>query len=305
MVKIPDDLYPNASNVEDVIDEYIELGFDAMQKYFSDKTSYQNYIESFQDHEDAEDFIEAGRSLYRIQKQTDQSVKIILFISLIEKLTTKAFSNFGSWLNNAGGKKLEQLLTKKTLPSDEVKEIVQKLVMEYNRHHGARNNFANFVETYVSDDAQFRLILLFRGWKKDTVYKYTSRLEYLPKVSTIQELREKKFYVTDALMPKCYDWKMCCVELGSCIPEEGCLIKEDKEKFRDTIRAVAKLIYDMRSEIVHAASDKCMIPERGDLAYAGSINLVNGKPIQIEMTFDELEKTFMDSLKNYFDSKLS
>jgi hypothetical protein len=286
--------------VDHIINEYIELGYDAMKGYFEDKSSYTDYIESFQNHEDAEDFIEACSYLYRIIKQKDDSIRIILFISLIEKVTAKNFEDFTSWINTENGK---EILTQTLTTNEDVKEIIRILLEEYNQKYGARNNFANFIEKFASKDDQFRLILLFRGWRKETVYKYSSRLSQVSKDPSIPELKAKGHFIDNLLMPKCYDWRMCLVELGSCIPEAGCLVKEDQKKFKEAIRAVAKLIYDMRSEIVHAASSKSLIRKGGGLVYAGSINLVNGKPVLIEMTQDELERIFTDALKNYFDRR--
>jgi uncharacterized protein YfkK (UPF0435 family) len=305
LVKIPDDLYPDATNVEDIIEEYVDLGFKAFRDYFPDKTSYEKYIALLEHHQDAEDLVEAGSYLYRIQRQPITSVRVVLFISLIEKITVKNHMDFASWFNSDDGKNIFGSLTKKeNFSISDMKKIIRDLAEIYRQKYGARNNFADFIEKYVSKDDQFRLILLFRGWEKEIVSKYTSRFDGSPRATNIIELKANGFAVEEKrLMPKCYDWKMCYVELGSCIPEIGCLVNENPEKFHETIRSVAKLIYDVRSEIVHSASDKSLIEERGDLAYAGSINLVNGKAVQIEITRDELEKIFVKALKNYFDMR--
>ncbi len=310
MVKVPDDLFPNANYIDKlrIINEYIEFTFESLVRFFPNKDILISYVEAFENHEDAEDFIQAGRYLWKINTLHDPSIKLLLLISLIEKVTVKNYLTIIAWV-----KKLDteidailKLLTNETNEPNRktlLKHELETLAEQYYEQYGARNNFANFVERYVPKDDQFKLILAFRIKYTDVVEGYTSRWDWLPKVNSIEALKQLRYEVTKSLMPKCYDWKMCYVGYASCRPEEGCLVREDQDKWKRTIRYVAKKIYDMRSEITHKASDKPLPEATGEEAYIDILLLIDGKPVSVGMSINEVQRIFVDALKRYFDGR--
>lgn len=308
MVKVPEDLYPNANLIDklQIVDEYIRFSCESLKRYFQDRDSLISYVEAFEDHRDAEDFIYTGRYLYKMHKLNDPSVKLLLFIALIERLTVKNYLTITAWvqkLDNELDAILKSLATCETERKKVLKKELEKLAEEYYEKYGARNNFANFVEKYVSREDQFKLILTFRINYTDVVGRYTQRWDWLPKVNHIGELKQQGFEAEKSLMPKCYEWKMCFVDYGSCRPEEGCLVRENEDKWKQTLRSVAKKIYDMRSEIAHKASDKPLPEATGEENYVDILLLIDGKPVSVQMSINEFERIFVDALKRYFDSR--
>jgi len=310
MLKIPDDLYPKANKTikQKIVNEYLKFTYETFGKYFKDTNAFDQYIASFATNTDAENFIESGSYLARLKAQRDLSIRIVQIIAVIEKNIKKNHSDILSWISSSTEdieQVLDSILTGIT-PSpnrQSLRQELQKLVTTYNEKYGLANNFADFVEQYVSPADQRTLILAFNLECEKAVVNYTSRNPANPKVANIDELQNKGFTIGKAHLPKCYDWKMCYANTFRCYPEKGCLITENSETFNTTLNSVAKLIYSMRSEIVHQASDKTIIESVASGESAFSYLLIKGQSVVVEITLDELEGIFIDALKRFFDNK--
>lgn len=308
MLKIPDDLYPNAhpDSRERVMYWRVKDCKNGFSDYFQAEKDVISYISSFKKHEDAENFIESGTFINIIKKQDDSTVRIILLVSLIEKNISSGYSPIENWVETidpAIDSIIESVIEE--FQGKSTKEIVKKAVIELAKSHkekfGLAKHFADFVRDYVSHDDQKTLILSFNVRQNDVPMRYSKKMEHKLNVQTINDLKEK-YEFKGAHIPKCYEWENCYAEEFGCRPEFGCVVDNDDTKFEDTIKKVAKLIYTMRSEAVHAAGDKTLLKSGKGKVF--STLVIDGKSTVVTIAIDDLERIFFKALKNYFDAKM-
>ncbi len=239
-LRIPQDLYPETDFLEKskIIGEYYTHLLSVFGRFFSNEQEVINYLQNFNEHSDAEHFLETGNILFISRQITEPSLQLVMIISAIEKNTQQNFMNFNSWVNSAHST-FETVFTDLHDPQQDsknnLKEILEKLSSDYHQQFGARNNFANFVENFVSSDDQNRLIMGFGFVFDQAAISYSTRQPKTPNVSTIDELTTHDIEVRRSCLPRCYDWKKCYVSQTRCTPEFGCLLKEDST-FKQTMQ---------------------------------------------------------------------
>jgi len=305
-LQIPNDLYPNSQFLEkaSIIAEYYMHIATIFGKYFSSEEEIISYLQSFKNHEDAEHFLETGNTLFLNRKLDDPSLQMVMIISAVEKNTQKGFSDFNSWVNSSGStfdSTFSSIYNAEKDPKVVLKEIIVNLSENYNQKHGARNNFADFIEKYVSGENQFRLILGFHFVFEQAVANYSSRIRTDFDPETIDELATRGFEIRRAFLPKCYNWKKCFATTANCNPDIGCLLNEDPSFKKQTIRSISKMIYDMRSHIVHKAAAIPFVRDMGPGVSSFNYVMLAEKMIFVNLKINQFEQIIVDALKNYFD----
>jgi len=309
MLNIPEDLYPIADlrSIQRILDEYMDFTCRIYSSDFSNVESLKQYLSRFCSTTDAEKFLESGAILFRLNEQPDTSIRLVMLIALIEKIVSTKYINLQSWFNdkNSEVKGIIEFHSNEIKNSNdaEIKDIIKnEIIDKFYERYGATKSFVDFIQKYMKEDDQFTLITNFQFIKKDVPTMYTSRYSYQPQVNTLNELKAAGITTSTTHVPLCHNWKMCYSRFLGCEPDEGCLIREEKQKFNETIRKLAKKIYTMRSEIVHNASNKGILT--GSEMASFSYILIDGKSAVISMTIDQIQDIFARTLKRYFDEKL-
>lgn len=315
MLSIPDDLYPIPpfDRISPIITEYMDETCKLFADDFPSINELSEYLSQLSSPRDAENFIEVGHSLFRLRAEKDTTVRLILLISYVEKIISSPFNNIQSWFmsKNSEVNHIFDLIGDniRNSSNEEIKKIINsELIEKFNQKYGITNSFADFIEKNTTQDEQFRLIINFNFEKERVPINFSSRDSNSPNVNSIDELIQIGNPVQKTHVPKCYNWRMCKISSLSCLPDEGCVIKENAEEFKKTIRSLAKIIYSMRSEAVHKGSNKSIIAQRstptpGSSAVFSYI-MVKGKSALVLLSFDELQSIFENAIKRFFDKKL-
>lgn len=306
-LQIPQDLYPNSDFLEKskIIGEYYNHLLTTFGRFFSNEQEIITYLQNFNEHADAEYFLETGNILFISRQISEPSLQLVMIISAIEKNTQRNFMDFNSWVNSDQSTfdtVFTEIHKSEVDPKDNLKEILKKLSADYHQQFGARNNFANFIETFASSEDQNRLIMSFRFVVDQAAINYSKRLPKMPDVAEIAELEQTSIQVRRACLPRCYNWERCFVSQTNCDPDIGCLLEEDSTFKQTTIRSMAKTIYDMRSYIVHQAGDVPFVKDLGPGISSFNFVMLGNRPIYIDLRINEFERIMVDALKRYFDT---
>ena len=112
------------------------------------------------------------------------------------------------------------------------------------------------------------------------------------------------FTVERAFLPQCYDWKVCYATKTQCDPDVGCLLKEDPEFYSKHVRKIAKVLYNIRSQIVHNAKDIPLVSADPAGIRIFGLVVVRNEPVYVELSIQEFEGMIKDALKRFFDAKV-
>lgn len=305
MMELRKDIYINANRkeIQSLLDQYVETSKKIFSNHFSNNDEVVKFVNLIKNPKDAEKFLETTRKLDKYKNIQYSSIEFIILISIIEKNISSEYPDMKSFVHSDNEivmeilKKIESSATQ-----DSILKNLDEIFLEFGRNYGLTNSFAKFIENYVSKDNQCILLekILFRHKNHPT--QFTNRQKNISKLENISQLKGVAKMI-DGYVPKCYDWKNCWVEQSYCVPEMGCLIREDSDYLKESIRKLAKLLYTMRSEIVHAASDK-EIPKRnkGLLPYFMFTD-IDDKAVLLEITIEQFKKIFVDALYMWFLSK--
>jgi|APSaa5957512535_1039671.scaffolds.fasta_scaffold23804_3 hypothetical protein len=306
MVKIPDELYPDASekNRNYVVgwrikESVVGFGFEKED----DVISYASKLSR----EDAESFLESGSYLNVIKKHEDSTVKLVLLISAIEKNISNNYKPLDWFVKNGGGEVSSIIDNAIKENKEDCKSAlissIEEIVKLHTEKFGLANNFANFVVNFSDKDELKKMIRSFVVERKDTPLKYNSDwIKPTSPITSPNDLSQYGIKLGTAGVPKCYQWTKCYTDEYRCEPKYGCIIDDDKSELENTGKKWAKMVYTMRSEAVHAAGNKTILP-KSDAAMQFSTIVVNDKVTVITTSIDEIESFFINCLRNYFDSK--
>lgn len=307
MVKIPDELYPKASdkNRKYVVgwrikESIVGFGFESEK----DVTSYASKLSR----EDAESFLETGSFLNVVKSQQDSTVKLVLLISVIEKNISNNYKPI-DWFVKKGGDEISSIIDNAIKENKEdcksaLIGSIEDIVKLHTEKFGLANNFANFVVTFADKDELKNMIRSFVIERKDTPLKYN--LDWITPTSPINSPADLTPYgikIDTAGVPKCYQWEKCYTDEYHCEPKFGCVIDSEPLELEKTGKKWAKMVYTMRSEAVHAAGNKTILSKSDGVAQFSTI-VVDDKVTVITTSIDEIESFFINCLRHYFDSKI-
>lgn len=307
MVKIPDELYPKASEKNRNYVVKWRLKESVVGFGFKNEEDVVSYASKFS-REDAESFLKTGSFLNVVKSQQDSTVKLVLLISIIEKNISNNYKPL-DWFVKNGGDEIPLIIDNAVKDNKEdcksaLIASIEDIVKLHTEKFGLANNFANFVVTFADKDELKKMIMSFVIERKNTPLKYNSDwITPTSPVTTPEDLTTYGIKLDTAGVPKCYQWEKCYTDEYHCEPKFGCIIDSDQLEFEKTGKKWAKMIYTMRSEAVHAASSNTIL-QKSDAAAQFSTIIVDDKVTVITTSIDEIESFFINCLRNYFNSKI-
>lgn len=309
MIEIRKDIFPKMISFLEAKDitiaKYIDQAFEAFSEVFSSKDEFIKYINSLENHETAELFIKICK-FHSITKkyQPTSYVKLIMIISAIERITNKdrPYQEFYFWIDTQRTKITEELSKKDTVNERVFRKIIAKLREDYFTIYGSRRNVLDFFQNHLSVENKIKLIKSIRVKWTNSISQFCFQVHNLinhPFPQTIEEAgKMNNKEVRMSLMPYCYDWKKCWIEVG-CIPSVYCPLLENENLLDIALKKVVTDIYQMRNDFVHSA--KIMPLSENNTIGILSVVGKERKPVSIELTAHELETIFENGLKHYFD----
>jgi hypothetical protein len=176
---------------------------------------------------------ETVADLFKPQKNRVDFIKLIMIISLIEKLSSgRDFIEFSEWI------KLNKLKNEKVL----------RAWNTYNKEHGCSHKFRNFFqnEDYLTKREQLALLR-----------------------SVSYYVRNKDNSLTDVPL-FCYDAPKCGKRRFGCksVADEECTALKEEKVLKDGIKEFANFLYVMRNRFVHDANMISLSEEfRGEASF--------------------------------------
>jgi acyl carrier protein phosphodiesterase len=284
-----------------IIKRWTKESFKAFNSIFSSEKDFNLYLNNIKDPKDAMLFLRIG-CFYRVAKKYwhESYVELIMIISIIEKIMNKEkeFQEFHEWIEGQDDK-INELLSRSEpiTESTRFKKIIRELKNEYFGEFGSSRNVSNFFKTYLTQEGKIKLIRSLKVRRK-TVKEYSERRsKTLKEVTSIEELKKEGLEVNEKFVSYCYDWRNCWFKGEECDPNLGCLIMDSKSYCGKALEKVVKSLYQMRSDFVHSA----IIPLLSKKNYVSTLVSINGKPVLIKLTAEDLENIFESALKSYFD----
>jgi len=308
MVELRRDIFPNLkddvfSTRNETLKIWIHEVFESFKGMFSSTEELINYLNSFSNPLNVELFIRLSQ-FYGISKIYQESpyVKLIMMVSIIEKLTNKEkkYIPFKDWIFTQDNK-IEKLIHKISVTNIQTfKKIVQSLKNDYHKDYGSQRNVVNFFDKYVSLNDKVKIIKSFKMKEREVVYQYCRKL-FTPeeqRVDDIKKLSKYGYKIMKIHIPICYDWKWCYVSYNDCAPEIYCLLKDNENICKRALKKIVSIIYSMRSDFVHNAK----IPPISEKGINFTVGLFKDEIIIVELSIDQFENIFERSFKKYFDS---
>jgi hypothetical protein len=289
---------------ERTIKMWADEAFEALKSQFSSNDDFIKYINSLKDPKDAELLIKIG-GFYLVAKkyQKDSYVKLIMMISIVEKIANKGkeFQEFYDWVEDQDKQIVELLSKAKIIDANRFKEIIRVLKENYFKEFGSRRNVLAFFKEHLTKEDKIKLIRYIEAERKETVERYSERIPvplklFGGKAATIEELKGKGFNVEKHFVPYCYDWKQCWFEYGQCDPNSGCLLNDDESLLDNSLKKVVDDLYQMRSDFVHDAT----ITPLNERDVVSTLGTSGKRPVLIKLTIGDLEEIFEKALKHYF-----
>jgi len=169
-----------------------------------------------------EEFFSLSQFYRAMKLMEDDFAKLIMIISLIEKLSSKKdYIDFGEWVS----------IKRKENPS--WNETIEKAWSSYNEEFGFSHKFRNFFRNpkYLNETEQLELL--------KSVYYYIKNAD--------------NSYSLVSLF--CYDEEVCRSVKTPCLfrLDKNCPAFKDKEIVKDGIKEFADFLYRLRSKFVHDA----------------------------------------------------
>jgi hypothetical protein len=320
MTKIRKDIFPRMSSLlgsrEKAVNAWVNEAFGAISAQFNSRDHFVEYINSLKDPETAELFVRICQ-FYRIAKeyQPKSYVKLIMVISAVERLMSreKQYEEFCFWIEKQESKIAKKLSAVGSINEKDFMKIIRFLRDEiYFKIYGSQRNVVDFFQNHLSIEDKITLIKAIRSNRTKTLPKFSLReYQILSKTSptprTIDEASQNTgIRIEERFMPRCYDWKQCQIDYGSCLVADCMLRKaENKPLLDDTLKKViAHDIYQIRNDFIHSARITPLNEEDSDgFSSIGVFGVIGTKrkPIHIELTSEELQEIFERGLKDYFD----
>lgn len=220
--------------------------------------------------------------LLTLEKSKTDFVRLIMIISLIEKLSSgKDFIEFSEWT------KLNRLENEKVLTAWNT----------YNKEHGCSHKFRNFFqnEDYLTKSEQLALLR--------SVSYYVRNKD--------KTLTEVPLFCHDA--PKCGKKRFGC----KFVADEECRALKEEKVLKDGIKEFANFLYEMRNRFVHNANMINLSEEfRGEASFLydyvpyklrylkrPSYNGFVGLKLSAKNLENILNRNFKKMLNNYIDMR--
>jgi hypothetical protein len=219
--------------------DFIAKNFSYFKEIYNDKEEMFQCFKRFQDiYDDSEsenaesDFVALHEFYKAMTRMEDQTVKLLMIISLIEKLSSeREYLVFPEWL-----KKTEQSTDKN----------YNVLWNEYNEKFGCSGKFRRFFgnEEYVNRDEQINLLRSVSAFRrKGNSYVFTHPFCYEEKCPTVPSesgtCPGRKEEKQQQVLYEC-DYKKCP-------------LPTDDRKLKNGISQFAEYLYEVRSRFVHGA----------------------------------------------------
>lgn len=308
MAKARTDIFPNLPDCdrETAVDRYwIAEAFEAIGHLFeNNKDKFIDFLNDIKSTSDAETFIRLCQFYLIAKKQeTSPSTKLIMLISIIEKLSNRdnKFMPFEHWITRK--EQIEEVVKylgeSGPVGVKEFKKVVERLKEKYYIVFGSQRNVFSFFQNIPLKD-KILIIKSFKTVRAKVIEGFVGiyNKEVLEKFTTIDEFAQAHDYtLEEEFTPQCYNWKCCYLDYGQCLEDYGCWLKENEKEVNEYLKKTINLIYQMRSDFVHNATMR-VLNEEGVLFLC---DYINENFVSIELTIESFQDIFERTFKDYFE----
>jgi len=299
-----DDIYDNLKDGitwtrESKLKEMVEAAQNCLDRFFPTEEDVIRYVNNFEDHEDAEFFLNTCRFYHYSKSESNSSLKFLLYVSTLEKMSNYDYISFQDWLVMNDNEDLikEELEQMNNFEYKYFKSLIDDLYhQKYVEEYGAHSRFKKLLEDELKEDEKIELIASFDTEKKQTVPGNgpNNPDEY----DDIEDYAEfMGFEVDEKLRPSCYSWKRCSSG-NPCYSSPNCLLQENEEELKDEFKKTTRILYDYRSDLAHGRR----LPPFQDEENVIMRDNYQGEPRIITFHLKNFEEIIEKTLKRYFDT---
>jgi hypothetical protein len=270
---------------------------------FPCKDAVISYIKSFKDPEDVETFLQISSFMATAKDSKPDAIGLIMLISVVERLARPKHKEFPCWLDD---KEAEELREKISFPIGDFRGLTGTVSAAYEAYSDKQGSFRGFhalLDKHMTPDEKILVIKDIRRTRKKSFIRHyiTQPIEQ----EDIEEYaREKNLGLEEGLMPGCYDWRSCWTEYAHCLAPDHCRLRSNLQALSDEFKAIARLLYTMRSEFVHAASMGCFIPKTENEMTPSLLCYVDHGFVHMDLDYTTFETIIINVVKRYFDERV-
>ena len=264
---------------------------------FGTEHEVMTYVNSFVDPKDAEAFLRFSSFIIPSKGSKPDIVGLIMIISAIERLSRPDYIRFNEWLQTGEATELlrAELASSPILDPKQFMETFKKLSSRHSERTRHRRGFRAFLDELLTTEQK---ILILRGIRS----KLDESVErHYKDILTFE--RQLEVLPFDHLVPGCFEYVPCWTGYEFCLGPDECRLKDDPQALSREFGVVADLLYDIRSQFVHAASLMAFIPRQREGAPMNYLGIVNRSVISIDLKLETLEEMVVSRVKLHFDQK--
>ncbi len=305
ITELRDDIYPHLEDTmlwtrEGKLEEMVEDAQSCLDRFFQTNEMVIRYVNNFEDSDDAEFFLDTCRFYYYSKSESNSPLKLLLFVSVLEKVSNRKHISFQDWLVWDDNKDLikEELEQTEDKGYKHFKSLIEYLYHEeYVEEYGAHSTFKKLLWDKLDEDEKIDLIRSFSTEEKQYVPKHCPNDP--DKYDDIEEFAGAiGADVKEKLHPSCFSWKRCHSE-NPCYPGPNCLLRESEEELKDEFKNITRILYNYRSDLAHG---RRFPPFPDDEKVDFVTDVYDGQPRIIRLTLKDFEEIINKILKRYFDT---
>mgnify|MGYP001036734482 FL=1 len=239
----------------------------------------------------------------------EPAIVLTMMFSIIERMQRgeNKYIDLDDWLRSKECKsQLRNLAIEGQTDADKVSDGIHKLLEKYREDYGSVSAATDFFSEYFTKQDKQKLVRCYNERKNYVTGIFEGNLritapDLLKNPTDVKKASQvlKNTPLEEGYLPPCYDIR-CYIHHGSCRPELGCRLSDDRVLKENLTKVVKQFIYVYRNEFVHDAQLVMLARNQGLVG-----DVIKGKGVIHELSLKQLLESFRTAVKSFFDKNLN